>query len=62
MLKGIVASYSKSLVVDYSFFVEAQEEDELPERLLGAIRFAHCDYESVPLELDENGEILTDTS
>mmetsp|Transcript_8878 Transcript_8878/g.29265 ORF Transcript_8878/g.29265 Transcript_8878/m.29265 type:complete len:137 (-) Transcript_8878:307-717(-) len=34
-----VESFAKSLVVDLGFVLEAQAEQELPERLMGTVRF-----------------------
>jgi hypothetical protein len=38
-----VMVYLKALVVDLAFVVEGKTEEELPERLIGAIRVAHLD-------------------
>uniref|UniRef100_A0A1J3FXF6 Protein ENHANCED DISEASE RESISTANCE 2-like n=1 Tax=Noccaea caerulescens TaxID=107243 RepID=A0A1J3FXF6_NOCCA len=38
--------YITSLTVDIGFVVEAQTEDELPERLIGAYRISHPELSS----------------
>ena len=38
-----VMVYLKTLVIDLGFLVEGKTEEELPERLIGAIRVAHLD-------------------
>lgn len=41
----IVKGYAKSLTVDMSFLLEGQEEEELPEVLIGGIRMHQIDVE-----------------
>ena len=60
MLKGVVFKCCESIVIDYSFFIEGQAEDELPERLLGAMRFDHCNHKEITYPLDKNGEIINE--
>eukprot|EP00249_Psilotum_nudum_P008516 c21333_g1_i2 orf=410-1333(+) len=55
--------YVTSLTVDLAFLIESQAEEELPERILGAVRFSNLEPASatsleLPLEEDisENGE------
>eukprot|EP01134_Creolimax_fragrantissima_P004286 CFRG4286T1 len=38
-ITGMAVGVTKSLVVDIAFLIESQHEDELPETILGAIRF-----------------------
>ena len=42
---SVVKSYAKSLVVDLAFLIEAQNGDELPERLLGCARLSHIELD-----------------
>ncbi|KAJ4887892.1 hypothetical protein Rs2_27640 [Raphanus sativus] len=42
----LMLGYTKSFVVDIGLVIEAQTEDELPERLIGAVRFCHMDISS----------------
>ena len=41
-----VLGYVTSLVVDMCFLVEAQQDEDLPERLIGTSRVAHLEMES----------------
>jgi len=43
---SLVKSYAKALTVDLAFLVEAQTAEELPERLLGAVRIVGVDLET----------------
>ena len=45
---GIVKGVAKSLVLDLAFLVEGKAEDELPERVLGAIRLHRPDLSKFP--------------
>ncbi|KAJ1436958.1 START-like domain superfamily [Sesbania bispinosa] len=48
---GLVLGYVTSLVVDLAILIEAKEEDELPEYILGTVRLNRIRLESaVPLE------------
>jgi hypothetical protein len=57
--------YITSLMVDLAFLIESQTEAELPERILGAVRFSNLDpafaHTVVPPSQIylENGEVLT---
>eukprot|EP00249_Psilotum_nudum_P013144 c24177_g1_i1 orf=652-1578(+) len=61
----LALGYVTSLTVDLAFLIEGQVEDELPERILGAIRFSNLDPASassldLPVEEDgfsDNGEV-----
>ncbi|KAE9601752.1 putative protein ENHANCED DISEASE RESISTANCE 2 [Lupinus albus] len=49
---GLVLGYVTSLVVDLAILIEAKEEAELPEYILGTVRLNHVKIESaVPLEV-----------
>ncbi|KAM1024061.1 hypothetical protein ACFX13_038118 [Malus domestica] len=43
---GLVIGVITSLVVDMAFLVQANSTDELPERLIGAVRVSHIDLKS----------------
>jgi len=43
---GVCLPVAKSLVVDIVFLLEGWEEEELPEKVLGAVRFSHVDLKS----------------
>jgi len=59
MLYGLVRKTSGGLIVDYSFLIEGQKEDELPERLLGSIRWHHCTAEACAVPIDAEGNIVS---
>ncbi|XP_072993927.1 protein ENHANCED DISEASE RESISTANCE 2-like [Typha latifolia] len=52
---GLVCGVITTLVVDMAFLVQANTSDELPEQLIGAVRFSHIELSSaiVPI-LDDN--------
>uniref|UniRef100_A0A7S2W3E6 Protein ENHANCED DISEASE RESISTANCE 2 C-terminal domain-containing protein n=1 Tax=Mucochytrium quahogii TaxID=96639 RepID=A0A7S2W3E6_9STRA len=58
MLNGIIIKSSGSFVIDECFCIEAQEEDELPERALCTIRWNRCSLEHCGFKLDEMGNII----
>ncbi|KAK4742394.1 hypothetical protein SAY87_000395 [Trapa incisa] len=43
---GLVIGVATTLVVDMAFLVQANTEDELPERLIGAVRISHIELSS----------------
>ncbi|CAG7872081.1 hypothetical protein BRARA_F02704 [Brassica rapa] len=45
-LVRLLFGYARSLIIDIGYVVEAQEEDELPERLIGGIRLCHMEVSS----------------
>jgi len=45
---GVVQGYCKTLQVDLGFLIEGREEKELPEVMLGAVRFHHVDLSKIP--------------
>ncbi|EFJ36357.1 hypothetical protein SELMODRAFT_404285 [Selaginella moellendorffii] len=48
----LAIGYITSLTVDLAFLIESQHPDELPERILGAVRLGNLELQSaVPLEL-----------
>lgn len=53
---GVAAGASKSLVVDMAWVIEGQAPEELPERLLGAIRLAHINMSAPPV-LEEHWDV-----
>ncbi|CAH8321180.1 unnamed protein product [Eruca vesicaria subsp. sativa] len=42
----VVLEYARSVTVDVGFVIEAKEEDELPERLIGGVRICHVEKAS----------------
>ncbi|EYU23271.1 hypothetical protein ABFS83_01G052800 [Erythranthe nasuta] len=59
---GLVVGVITSLVVDMAFLVQANATDELPERLIGAVRVSHIELSSaiVPvLESDSSDTLKT---
>ena len=46
-----------SLVVDLAPLIEGQAEVELPERLLGSVRFDHLDLKTAAYLDDETGRL-----
>lgn len=44
-LLHLALGYVTSVAVDLAFLIESQTEEELPERLLGAVRIAHMEVE-----------------
>lgn len=40
---GLVTGYTKKLIIDMGFVLEAQDDDELPERVFGACRLNYID-------------------
>ncbi|MES1908730.1 MAG: hypothetical protein MHM6MM_001606 [Cercozoa sp. M6MM] len=45
---NMVRSYVTYVTMDLVFIIEGQEEDELPERVLGGVRFHKLDFDSAP--------------
>lgn len=52
--------YIKTLTVDLAFLIESQTESELPERILGAIRFSELDPASADLYMLSSEESSAD--
>ena len=40
---GIAMSYAKSLIVDMGFCLQGNDDNELPEVLMGTVRIVHID-------------------
>ncbi|WOL13848.1 hypothetical protein Cni_G22628 [Canna indica] len=57
----LALGYATSVSIDMGFLVEAQAEDELPERLLGAVRVAHIEMGSAAY-VDTKAEAAKSTS
>lgn len=52
---GVAIGYITTLTVDLAFLIEGQDQSELPERILGAIRFSELDVASArPVELSSD--------
>ncbi|XP_019097607.1 PREDICTED: protein ENHANCED DISEASE RESISTANCE 2-like [Camelina sativa] len=47
-LVRFMLGYVTNLTIDMGFVVEAQTEDELPERLIGGVRICHMELSSLP--------------
>lgn len=54
---SLVVGAITSLVVDLAPLVEGQGESELPERLIGSVRFEHLDLKTAAYLDDESGRI-----
>mmetsp|Transcript_33797 Transcript_33797/g.40846 ORF Transcript_33797/g.40846 Transcript_33797/m.40846 type:complete len:556 (-) Transcript_33797:334-2001(-) len=48
---GVCGPVAKSLVVDVIFLLEGKAEDELPEKILGAVRLNHLDMKKAAVKL-----------
>lgn len=55
-LNSTILSASAASILDYSWLLEAQEEDELPERILVKIRSFYCDPKALYVNLNHEGE------
>eukprot|EP00037_Helgoeca_nana_P019567 m.191427 g.191427 ORF g.191427 m.191427 type:complete len:395 (-) comp24921_c0_seq1:2100-3284(-) len=51
---GVIIPQGKKMIIDEAFFIEGQQDDELPERLLGLCRCAHYDLDSNTLPISED--------
>jgi len=54
---GLVVGTITSLVVDWCILLEGKSEEQLPERILGSVRFDHLDLKCGALFGDENGRL-----
>ena len=54
---GLVAPATKSLVIDMAVVLEGHTEDELPEHLLGTVRFSKIDMRDCPFLDIETGTL-----
>jgi hypothetical protein len=52
LLNGTMLKASGGMVVDMAWLVEAREEDELPECVLGALRYVQSSFADVCVDLD----------
>ncbi|EHA8587548.1 putative protein ENHANCED DISEASE RESISTANCE 2 [Cocos nucifera] len=52
---GLVCGVITTLVVDMAFLVQANTFDELPERLIGAVRVSHVELSSAVVPVLESG-------
>ncbi|XP_073112983.1 protein ENHANCED DISEASE RESISTANCE 2 isoform X2 [Elaeis guineensis] len=52
---GLVCGVITTLVVDMAFLVQANTFDELPERLIGAVRVSHVELSSAVVPMLESG-------
>ncbi|KNC82945.1 hypothetical protein SARC_04767, partial [Sphaeroforma arctica JP610] len=59
-ITGMVVGATKSLVVDIAFIIEAQAEEELPERVLGTVRLNHLDTTKSLRVPKGRGDVLPD--
>lgn len=48
-MMGVVKGAAKDFVIDIGFLIESQEEDELPEMLLGTVRLARYTAPFTPI-------------
>lgn len=49
MLVDLLLANARDVVINLGFLVQAQEEDELPEQLLGAAQISRVHYERMPV-------------
>lgn len=56
MLNSTMLKASKDMIVDTSWLIQAQEESELPERLLGIVRWNFVNIKDVAVQLDSDFE------
>ncbi len=45
---GLVSGATTSLVIDMAILLEGRTAEELPEQLLGTVRFSHLDMKGAP--------------
>lgn len=46
---NMVKGYCKTLVIDLAFIIQGNTEDELPERVVGVVRFSRVDMDTLAL-------------
>lgn len=56
LINGSVLKTSGKIIVDTSWLIEAQDESELPEMLLGTVRWRYVSLADICIDLDENFE------
>jgi hypothetical protein len=49
---GLVQSYAKALCIDLGFVIQGEEDEELPEHILGCVRLSRLDL-SLPGEIQD---------
>jgi hypothetical protein len=57
MLNGTMLKASGGMVVDMAWLCEAREEDELPECVLGALRYVQSSFADVCVDLDADAPL-----
>lgn len=45
---GLVSGATKTMVIDMAVLLEGQTPEQLPENLLGTVRFSHLDMKTAP--------------
>ncbi|CAM6085598.1 unnamed protein product [Calypogeia fissa] len=56
----LAITYVKTLTVDLAFLIEGRTKEELPEKILGTIRFSHLDLDAAtPVEAISNLNVMT---
>jgi hypothetical protein len=50
MVNGVILKGASSVITDLAFLLEGQELDELPERMLGCLRFHSCDIANLAID------------
>lgn len=59
MLRGAIISSASTLLIDVGWLIEGQEEDELPERLMCAVRWHKLNWDEAVVHLDNKGNQLS---
>ena len=59
-IAGTILKRSDVTVIDEGFVIEGVEEGELPERLIGAVRFIHSKVERLASEMGEGDITIED--
>lgn len=50
MVNGIILKGASSVITDLAFLFEGQSPEELPERMLGCLRFHSCDIANLGID------------
>ncbi len=53
MVSGLILRGASSVTVDEGFCIEGQAVEELPERMMAAVRMASCDIQRVAVDLTD---------
>lgn len=56
---GLVSGATTSLVIDMAILLEGRSAEELPEQLLGTVRFSHLDMKGAPFFDPQTGIICS---